>query len=560
MRVLGLRAPRAMREQGRMWAFAGLLVVFGLVSVVRTRSFSNAANQISDSTFDSDSETLSLGRRLKGGEDASCVQLKSWERQYGLAVYILALLYLFISLATVCDEYFVDALELITAKLHLSPDVAGATFMAAGSSAPELFVSISDNVLTKPKESMGVGAIVGSAIFNILVIISLAAFFAGQVLVLDWRPLIRDGLWYCYAILLLTAFIWDGKVETWEAGVLFVSYILYCLYMSINEKVINRCCKRPEIEVEDEDEEEEAAKTENLGETQAQAHGPSMGVPMLVGLAAQRFKAKTKKYTPQINPMLLSEYRPRLSYGSSSSSSRRLSRPAPEVTEVDPNVSVPLPPTIQEDPTNPTTSDEPLEPYFQCLWTMPESVVGKIWFVITWPVRILLRVTVPDTRYPQFSGTWGLVGSFVMSILWICGLSNFTVSWATKVGCLLHIPSTVMGLTIVAMGTSVPDALSSVLVARSGKGDMAVSNAIGSNCFDILCGLGLPLLLSTLIYHEAATVAVDNLQTSIFMLFGVLIAVILLLAVSKWRLHPIVGGIMAVMYVLYVVYSYLHEA
>ena len=56
-------------------------------------------------------------------------------------------------------------------------------------------------------------------------------------------------------------------------------------------------------------------------------------------------------------------------------------------------------------------------------------------------------------------------------------------------------PFTLMGLTIVAAGTSVPDAISSVVVAKSGEGDMAVSNAIGSNVFDILLGLGLPFLL-----------------------------------------------------------------
>ena len=43
------------------------------------------------------------------------------------------------------------------------------------------------------------------------------------------------------------------------------------------------------------------------------------------------------------------------------------------------------------------------------------------------------------------------------------------------------------------------DALSSILVARDGYGDMAVSNAIGSNVFDIDLGLGLPFLISILI-------------------------------------------------------------
>ena len=49
---------------------------------------------------------------------------------------------MFAGIAIVCDDYFVPALEAIVEKLGLSDDVAGATFMAAGSSAPELFTSV----------------------------------------------------------------------------------------------------------------------------------------------------------------------------------------------------------------------------------------------------------------------------------------------------------------------------------------------------------------------------------------------------------------------------------
>ena len=62
----------------------------------------------------------------------------------------------------------------------------------------------------------------------------------------------------------------------------------------------------------------------------------------------------------------------------------------------------------------------------------------------------------------------------------------------------------VMGLTVLAAGTSVPDLLSSVIVARMGaEGDMAVSSYIGSNIFDILVGLPLPWLIFALVQHLA---------------------------------------------------------
>merc|ERR1719265_397279 len=51
-------------------------------------------------------------------------------------------LYMFLGLAIVCDDYFVVSLERFSEVLGLTPDIAGATFMAAGSSAPELFTSL----------------------------------------------------------------------------------------------------------------------------------------------------------------------------------------------------------------------------------------------------------------------------------------------------------------------------------------------------------------------------------------------------------------------------------
>ena len=60
----------------------------------------------------------------------------------GVIVHIFFSLYMFTALAIVCDDYFVPALERISEELKLSEDVAGATFMAAGSSAPELFTSV----------------------------------------------------------------------------------------------------------------------------------------------------------------------------------------------------------------------------------------------------------------------------------------------------------------------------------------------------------------------------------------------------------------------------------
>lgn len=68
------------------------------------------------------------------------------------------------------------------------------------------------------------------------------------------------------------------------------------------------------------------------------------------------------------------------------------------------------------------------------------------------------------------------------------------VWWATLVGTTFRMKSEIMGLTFLAAGTSIPDLITSVLVARKGFGDMAVSSSVGSNIFDVTVGYVIPKL------------------------------------------------------------------
>lgn len=113
-----------------------------------------------------------------------------------------------------------------------------------------------------------------------------------------------------------------------------------------------------------------------------------------------------------------------------------------------------------------------------------------------------------------------------------------------------------IGLTILAVGTSVPDLISSIVVAKDGKGNMAVANGIGSNIFDILFGLGVPYLLYFFWYHvDSIPVANDNLQASIILLFATVIAVLFVLLIKKWNLSRLSGLFLILLYIGYLVWQ-----
>jgi sodium/potassium/calcium exchanger 2 len=158
------------------------------------------------------------------------------ERRKGaIILHVIGMIYMFIALAIVCDEFFVPSLTVITEKLGISDDVAGATFMAAGGSAPELFTSLIGVFIAH--SNVGIGTIVGSAVFNILFVIGMCALFSREILNLTWWPLFRDVSFYIVDLLMLITFFLDNVIMWWESLLLLTAYFAYVVFMKFNVQV-----------------------------------------------------------------------------------------------------------------------------------------------------------------------------------------------------------------------------------------------------------------------------------------------------------------------------------
>lgn len=99
------------------------------------------------------------------------------------------------------------------------------------------------------------------------------------------------------------------------------------------------------------------------------------------------------------------------------------------------------------------------------------SMIKKILWKISSPLIYLFYYTVPDCRLEAWR-SWYVV-TFVVSMVWIAIFSYIMVWMITVVGFTAGVPDTVMGLTFVAAGVSVPDALSSLAVVKEGRDTMS---------------------------------------------------------------------------------------
>jgi sodium/potassium/calcium exchanger 6 len=120
---------------------------------------------------------------------------------------------------------------------------------------------------------------------------------------------------------------------------------------------------------------------------------------------------------------------------------------------------------------------------------MPVTLFSMIMCIFP---AIIVFLTTHTNKPPsgRFGGLW-VAFSFFMCIAWIYLLAGELVACLSAVGEIMHIPSSFMGLTILAWGNSIGDYFANVAVAKQGFSEMAVTGCIGGPIFNMFIGLGL---------------------------------------------------------------------
>lgn len=366
----------------------------------------------------------------------------------------LSLLVIFISLyvmSEVVDKYFIKSLDNIAHWMKMPQSVAGATLLAFGTSTPEISTALFALFLEGANPATGIGTIVGSAIFQILVVIGFAAFVRTSQL--NWRPVARDSFFYALSIILLIWFINDDKLTLYEAFAFVGFYVFYLFALFLWT-----------IYVKEESLEADSKDTE----------------------------------IPQ--PFLSVE------------------------KEVEAHLGKPR-----------------------------NNIFAILRKILSYPISFTLGL-LPDVEKKQ---SW-TIPVFLISLAIIGYSCYWLVLAAEQFALLLNIPPAIVALTILAGGTSIPEMISSAIVSKQGRGDMAIANAIGSNIFDILMSLGLPVLIFILVKGTSLNdLGGSQISSSVLLLFASLIIVVGLLIVLRFRATRLFGAFLMSLYVLYVAGAYL---
>jgi len=519
--------PVRIRKKASFWTSVGIGAV--LLCLTCTPMLTNTVG------ITSDGQSLRRGGAC-GGDGGSVypddlIMTKPYNEdpyRYAVALHCIGIIYMLIGLNTVCDVCFSGALEVMVEEWEVQPDVAGATFMAAGGSAPELFTSL---IGVFAESDVGFGTIVGSAVFNVLFVIGLCGYFAKDGIALSVWPLARDCSYYLFGLGMLAWCAADEEIHTWEAIMLFALYLIYLLIMWKNVQL-------------------EQWFTSKFGGAAAAAAGE----PETAG--------KKDEGSAKVAPL---EPEPELSSPINSFSDL-------DKNETQQNQLVKLDP-LEAGANEEDVADKPdggaevedgaegeeEEEDEEHMLDIPEEMQDKIIWYICCPIYFLLHYLTPEpTTEVMCLGVKRFIVTFIVSLLWIAFFSYFLVWWTEVLGQVLGVDTIIMGFTLLAAGTSIPDAVSSVHFAAIGEGDMAISSSIGSNIFDILVGLPIPWLLKTGIVDpikdgamSTVTICSPYITAHVLLLLFMVLAVVLSIHHLNWVLNRTLGMIMGVLYLIF---------
>ncbi len=151
-----------------------------------------------------------------------------------------------------------------------------------------------------------------------------------------------------------------------------------------------------------------------------------------------------------------------------------------------------------------------------------------------------------EEREAEQLSTAKIIGLILAGVVMIVAGSNFAVEGASNLAKALGISQRFIGLTIVALGTSLPELVTSVSAARKHNADIAIGNIVGSNIFNILFIVGTTALITPVTF--ASGFVVDTL-------IAAAVGILLFVCVARTReLRKKAGIVMLLAYILYFLY------
>ncbi|XP_061363871.1 cation/calcium exchanger 1-like [Gastrolobium bilobum] len=457
----------------------------------------------------------------------------------GHALLVLWLVVLFYLLGDTASNYFCTSIEGLSDILRLSPTIAGVTLLSLGNGAPDFFASVVSFTRSN-NGAVGLNSILGGAFFVSSAVLGIISILVSpNEIAVDKASFIRDVIFFLLSLLILLVIISIGKISL-LGSICYVSiYFLYVCAVSATHFIYGGDKKDGEF----------TASSDDIVES---------GLPLLAYVDEEK---------PNLANKVAIDHKEE-SFDNDSFDCTYLGKFLLQVLE--------LPLCLPRRLTIPLVSEEN--------WSKPYAVIsvtlapvlfaalcntqmenmssrsGLVSYLIAALIGIVFGnmacVTTKSSSPPRTCLFPWLAGGFSMSVTWTYIIAEELVSLLVSIGNIIGVSPSILGLTVLAWGNSLGDLIANGAMAKNGGADgtqIAVSGCYAGPMFNILMGLGLPLVLSAWSeYPDSYVIPKDPslFGTLLFLMVGVLWALVILVK-KNMRLHKSLGAGLLTIYLCF---------
>lgn len=453
-------------------------------------------------------------------------------------LFILIILICFFLLSDTAHKYFSSTLTIISEKLKLSQNIAAMTLLALGNGSPDIISSIVASLSSDNNDGdslgMSIGGLLGSGIVLTTLVFALVILFSENGIEVIPKMFVREGLFYIFSLFLLLIFSIDGKIVLWEAvSFIFIYFInlMTAIYIESNSRTIKKNKSTDQIIIVEgykniintnsqykEDDNVRLVNATNSNRKDSDRDS-IQSIEVFVENVVQIAK---KKKNEDIDSCIVKEqlhdksikllnqkegvfFRIKRHYFDNIDDFSSMNTIQKIIY-----IIIQFPFNILRDISIPAVDNKRYEKRIFSLFPIISllasitllnkwklvidywiffTIIGCCCIIISILFFFYLNETIPKIILPI------CIINFLMSIIWIYSITNIIVDTIKFFGFIFHIPSSYLGLTILALGNSAPDTGLNCSLSKSGFGEMAIAGTMAGPFFNLIIGLGLTLLI-----------------------------------------------------------------
>ncbi|XP_055342059.1 mitochondrial sodium/calcium exchanger protein-like [Paramacrobiotus metropolitanus] len=481
-----------------------------------------------------------------------------------LAVFLtfLWIFVLFIAAGLAADNYLCPSLTMIAKNLHLSENLAGVTFLAFGNGAPDIMSSIIAVHSSSGDPGLAIGELIGGGIFVTTVVGAAVSILAPFTIMR--RPFLRDVSFYIAGVVWIIVVLCRGRIYFAEA-IGFLSLYGAYVVVAVGGRIIRKQCyptgkflvgndsitHLPPNASDDDllDEDGHALSPTPPGEDEDDGD-----VPLILRSGSGRI-TWYGDFIRGILPQEIFRFK-------ALSVWKKITCIVSVPFEIILNLTVPVVVDQREDPKQRWSK---VLRVINCV-TLPMLVVVLVpggnanlsGVFPAWALALLIALLVAAfvfftshvTEPPWYHIVFAYLG-FFGACVWVYLTANEIVACLQTVGIALNVKTTILGLTVLAWGNSIPDFIADTGMARRGQPRVGISAVFAGPMMNLLLGVGTSFCFATSTVNPFPVQTTSLSLLSAGTLMVSLVFSLIYIVAARFRLARVYGGILLFLYVLF---------